>query len=56
MMSTKENAGIKENNIMSINKSMRIPVLNIRMMTDEEWNQLAYQNWLKRRAKQCGKP
>lgn len=28
----------------------RIPLLNIKMMTDEEWNRLAYQNYLERRA------
>lgn len=28
-----------------------VPVLNIRMMTDEEWNRLAYQQYLKRNNK-----
>lgn len=31
-----------------------IPVYNIRMMSDEEWNQLAYKNYLERRAKANG--
>lgn len=31
-----------------------IPVYNIRMMTDEEWNRLAYKNYLERRAKVNG--
>ena len=31
-----------------------IPVLNIRMMTDEEWNRLAYRNRLEREAKARG--
>ena len=28
----------------------KIPVLHIRMMTDEEWNRLAYRNYLERKA------
>lgn len=28
----------------------RIPIYNIRMMTDEEWNRLAYRNFLERQA------
>lgn len=31
-------------------KTVNVPVLNIRMMTDEEWNRLAYQNYLERKA------
>ena len=31
-----------------------IPVLNIRMMTDDEWNRLAYRNRLEREAKARG--
>ena len=27
----------------------RIPILNIRMMSDEEWNRLAYKNYLENR-------
>lgn len=30
------------------NKVKQIPILNIKMMTDEEWNKLAYRNWLER--------
>ena len=32
----------KEENIV------KVPVLNIRMMTDEEWNRIAYRNYLER--------
>lgn len=32
-------------------KTMNVPILNIRMMTDDEWNRLAYQNMLERQAK-----
>lgn len=31
-----------------------VPVLDIKMMTDEEWNRLAYRNMLERRAKANG--
>ena len=31
--------------------TVNVPVLNIRMMTDEEWNRLAYQQYLKRNNK-----
>lgn len=31
-------------------KAERVPIYNIRMMTDDEWNRLAYQNYLRRRA------
>ena len=34
-------------------KDTRIPILNIRMMSDEEWNKLAYKNWLERKGAQC---
>ena len=27
-----------------------IPIYNIRMMTDEEWNRIAYRNYLERQA------
>lgn len=30
------------------NTTVKIPILNIRLMTDEEWNRLAYKNMLKR--------
>lgn len=38
----------KENNPKS--DIRKIPVLHIRMMTDEEWNRLAYRNYLERKA------
>ena len=28
--------------------TVKVPILNIRLMTDEEWNRLAYKNMLKR--------
>lgn len=28
--------------------TVKVPVLNIRLMTDEEWNRLAYKNYLER--------
>lgn len=31
-------------------KTVNVPVLNIRIMTDEEWNRLAYKNALERMA------
>lgn len=31
-------------------KIHKVPVIKIRMMSDEEWNRLAYQNALERRA------
>lgn len=31
------------------NSIAKVPIINIRMMTDDEWNRLAYQNYLKRR-------
>lgn len=34
----------KKNNI-----TVKIPVLNIRLMSDEEWNRLAYKNMLQRK-------
>lgn len=30
------------------NTTVKIPILSIRIMTDEEWNRLAYKNMLKR--------
>lgn len=43
-MSTKEK---KEKNNSGV---INIPCYNIRFMSDEEWNRLAYQNYLKKRA------
>ena len=34
----------KKNNI-----TVKIPILSIRIMTDEEWNRLAYKNYLQRK-------
>ena len=30
------------------NSTVKIPILSIRIMTDEEWNRLAYKNYLER--------
>ena len=30
------------------NITVKVPILNIRLMTDEEWSRLAYKNMLKR--------
>lgn len=30
------------------NKTVDVPVVRLRMMSDEEWNRLAYKNYLKR--------
>ena len=33
-------------------KSVKIvPIRNIKMMTDDEWNRLAYKNWIERNKK-----
>lgn len=32
-------------------ETREIPVLNIRVMSDDEWNRLAYLNWLERRCR-----
>ena len=45
-MNKRENHDIDEKK-----KIVNIPVLNIRMMSDEEWNRLAYRNWLERTRK-----
>ena len=31
------------------NNAVKIPILSIRIMTDEEWNRLAYKNYLQRK-------
>ena len=36
-------------------KMKKIPVYKIRMMSDEEWNRLAYRNALERQAKADGR-
>ena len=38
----KENVVVKEDVV-------RVPLLNIKMMTDEEWNRLEYKNYLERK-------
>lgn len=48
-MLTKEKAGSTANITLS-----QIPILNIRMMTDEEWNKLAYRNLLERQVSASG--
>lgn len=42
-MSAKEKAGSTANITLS-----QVPILNIRMMSDEEWNKLAYRNLMER--------
>lgn len=37
-------------NVKLSGKTVNAPILNIRQITDEEWNQLAYRNALERRA------
>lgn len=32
-------------------KTAKLPILNIRMMSDEEWNRLAYRKELERRCR-----
>lgn len=37
---------------MDENKEIKnIPVIEIKMMSDDEWNRLAYKNWLERTSK-----
>ena len=31
----------------------KVPILNIRIMSDDEWNRLAYQNYLERKRCLC---
>lgn len=43
----------KENKEKTLSgKTINVPILNIRMMTDEEWNRMAYRNMLERQAKE----
>ena len=37
-------------NVKLSGKTVNVPILNIRQLTDEEWNRLAYRNALERRA------
>lgn len=39
-MSTKDESGRTE--------SIKVPILKIRMMTDDEWNRMAYRNFIER--------
>lgn len=32
----------------------KVPLYNVRMMTDDEWNRLAYRNYLERTARNNG--
>ena len=34
---------------MTKEKIKEIPIVNVRMMSDEEWNRLAYKNYLQRK-------
>ena len=38
-------------NIKFSGKTVNIPIINIRQLTDNEWNRLAYRNMLERKAK-----
>lgn len=38
-------------NAGNANVIVNVPIFNIRMMTDDEWNRVAYINWLKRGGK-----
>ena len=43
-----EKQTIIKNEIKSDNIIVKVPVLKIKLMTDEEWNKLAYRNMLER--------
>ena len=52
-MYTKENN--RDEAIIKLSGSTKsIPIYNIWMMTDDEWNRLAYRNYLERQAKSDG--
>ena len=38
-------------NVKLSGKTVNVPILNIRQLTDEEWNRLAYRNMMERQAK-----
>lgn len=40
---------ITKDNCIESRCTIHIPLLNIEMMSDEQWNRLAYKNWLERR-------
>lgn len=50
---TRNNENYNKVEILS-GETRSIPVYNIRMMSDEEWNRLAYKNYLERQAKANG--
>lgn len=55
-MSTKEkNIEVRLEKTVNKNKMHPVPVMALRWMTDEEWNRLAYQNFLERQAVKNGK-
>ena len=37
---------------MTNEKIKEIPIVNLRMMSDEEWNRLAYKNYLQRKGRE----
>lgn len=39
----------KMNKNKTADKTKKVPVYNVRMMTDDEWNRLAYKNYLQNR-------
>lgn len=44
----------KKREVIQPKNIRQIPLLNIRIMTDDEWNRLAYQNYIERQAKEDG--
>lgn len=44
----------KEKQNITLPKIKKIPVLKIRMMSDDEWNRLAYRNRIERRVNANG--
>lgn len=55
-MSTKEkNIEVRLEKITHKSEMHPVPVMALRWMTDEEWNRLAYQNFLERQAVKNGK-
>lgn len=39
-------------NVKLSGKTVNVPIINIRQLTDDEWNRLAYRNMLERQAKE----
>ena len=48
-MREKEKLDDRERSDSKQNSVARVPVMDLRMMADDEWNALAYRNWLERR-------